>query len=125
VLGFNTADEVFYEEEFSQLCDTIVTTADGSRGVKGFVTAVLNNCELRTANYKWDYDALYTCGPESMLKAVCDNANHLPPGHAQFSFERRMGCGFGACMVCSCKVVAGYKRICKDGPILAKEEILW
>lgn len=116
VLGFNTAEEVFYEAEFAALCKTIVTTADGSRGQKGFVTHAMQGL---------DYDALYCCGPEPMLKAVYDQAAALPRGHAQFSFERRMGCGFGACMVCSCKTVAGYKRICKDGPVLAKEEILW
>jgi len=115
-LGFNTADEVFYGAEFATLCEAIVTTADGSHGQKGFVTHAMAGL---------DYDALYCCGPEAMLRAVYDQAKALPPGHAQFSFERRMGCGFGACMVCSCKTVAGYKRICKEGPILAKEEILW
>jgi len=109
VLGFNTTEDLFYKEEFTKICETIVVT-------DGFVTDALP--EL-------DYDALYTCGPEPMLRAVYNQAKELPPGHAQFSFERRMGCGFGACMVCSCKTVTGYKRICKEGPILAKEEILW
>ena len=117
ILGFNRADEVFYQDEFSKICDTIITTVDGSAGTKGFVTTALADMT--------DYDALYTCGPEPMLKAVYEQAKSLPTGGAQFSFERRMGCGFGACMVCSCKTVAGYKRICQDGPILTREEILW
>jgi len=116
VLGFNTIDEVFYEDEFAAICETVVTTADGSHGRKGFVTHAMAGL---------DYDALYTCGPEPMLKAIYDQAKDLPPGRAQFSFERRMGCGFGACMVCSCKTITGYKRVCKEGPVLAKEEILW
>ena len=112
VLGFNTADEVFYEQEFKALgCDVTVTTADGSYGAKGFVTDALPA----------DYSYFYTCGPEPMLKAVYKAA----ATSGQFSFEERMGCGFGACMGCSCKVITGYKRICKDGPVLEKEEILW
>ena len=112
ILGFNTADEVFYEQEFKALgCDVTVTTVDGSYGVKGFVTNALPE----------EYSYFYTCGPEPMLKAVY--AATATSG--QFSFEERMGCGFGACMGCSCKVITGYKRICKDGPVLEKEEILW
>ena len=112
ILGFNTADEVFYEQEFKALgCDVTVTTADGSHGVKGFVTDALPAA----------YSYFYTCGPEPMLKAVYRATNTS----GQFSFEERMGCGFGACMGCSCKVITGYKRICKDGPVLEKEEILW
>ena len=112
VLGFNRADEVFYEEEFRALgADVTVTTADGSKGVKGFVTDALPT----------DYTYVYTCGPEPMLKAVF--AKTATSG--QFSFEERMGCGFGACMGCSCKTVTGNKRICKEGPVLRKEEILW
>ena len=112
VLGFNTKDEVFCEQEFKDLgCDVTVTTADGSYGVKGFVTDALPA----------DYSYFYTCGPEPMLRAVY-KATHTS---GQFSFEERMGCGFGACMGCSCKVITGYKRICKDGPVLEKEEILW
>ena len=113
VLGFNTKDEVFYEQEFKDLgCDVTVTTADGSHGVKGFVTDALPA----------DYSYFYTCGPEPMLRAVYK----ATVTSGQFSFEERMGCGFGACMGCSCKVVTGgYKRICKDGPVLEKEEILW
>jgi dihydroorotate dehydrogenase electron transfer subunit len=116
LLGFNTAEEVFYEAEFARLCETIVTTADGSYGRKGFVTHAMPGLA---------YNALYCCGPEPMLRAVYDQARGLPPGCAQFSFERRMACGFGACMACSCKTIAGYKRICKEGPVLTKEEILW
>ena len=112
VLGFNRADEVFYEEEFRALgADVTVTTADGSHGTKGFVTDALPA----------DYTYVYTCGPEPMLKAVF--AKTATSG--QFSFEERMGCGFGACMGCSCKTVTGNKRICKEGPVLRKEEILW
>ena len=112
ILGFNTKDEVFYEEEFRALgCDVTVTTADGSYGVKGFVTNALPET----------YSYFYTCGPEPMLKALY--AATTTSG--QFSFEERMGCGFGACMGCSCKVITGYKRICKEGPVLEKEEILW
>ena len=112
VLGFNTKDEIFYEDEFKALgADVTVTTADGSYGVKGFVTNALPS----------EYSYFYTCGPEPMLKAVY--AATVTEG--QFSFEERMGCGFGACMGCSCKVITGYKRICKEGPVLRKEEILW
>ncbi len=112
ILGFNTQSEIFCEQDFKDLgCNVIVTTADGSYGVKGFVTAGMDI----------DYTYFYTCGPEPMLKSVYAKA--VTGG--QFSFEERMGCGFGACMGCSCKAVTGYKRICKDGPVLRKEEILW
>ena len=112
VLGFNTAGEVFGEEEFKALgCDVTVTTADGSYGVKGFVTDALPE----------EYSYFYTCGPEPMLRAVYRAAKTS----GQFSFEERMGCGFGACMGCSCKTITGYKRICREGPVLEKEEILW
>ena len=112
VLGFNRADEVFYEDEFRALGAAVtVTTADGSHGTKGFVTDALPA----------DYTYVYTCGPEPMLKAVF--AKTATSG--QYSFEERMGCGFGACMGCSCKTVTGNKRICKEGPVLRKEEILW
>lgn len=113
ILGFNTASEVFYEEAFRALgCEVQVATVDGSRGVKGFVTDAMAGL---------DYTYFYTCGPEPMLKAVYRQAATA----GEFSFEERMGCGFGACMGCSCKTVTGYKRICKDGPVLKKEEILW
>ena len=106
ILGFNTKDEVFYEGEFKALgCETIVTTVDGSHGVKGFAVAPLENM---------DYTYFYTCGPEPMLKAVY-NATKTS---GQMSFEERMGCGFGACMGCSCKTLTGYKRICKEGPVM-------
>jgi len=112
VLGFNTKDEIFYENEFKAIgADVTVTTADGSYGVKGFVTNAMGD----------DYTHIYTCGPEPMLKAVYKASKTS----GQFSFEERMGCGFGACMGCSCKTITGYKRICKDGPVMKKEEILW
>ena len=113
ILGFNTAAEVFYEAEFKALgCNVIVCTADGSRGIKGFATTPLADL---------DYTYFYTCGPEPMLKAVYKATNTS----GQMSFEERMGCGFGACMGCSCKTLTGYKRICKEGPVMKKEEILW
>lgn len=112
VLGFNRKTDVFYEEEFKALGAAVtVTTADGSYGTKGFVTDAL----------PVEYSYFYTCGPEPMLKAVYAATKTS----GQFSFEERMGCGFGACMGCSCKTVTGYKRICKEGPVLTKEEILW
>ena len=113
ILGFNTSDEVFCEDEFKALSNDVrVTTVDGSYGTKGFVTDAFDGI---------DYTYFYTCGPEPMLKAVYKATETS----GQFSFEERMGCGFGACMGCSCKTVTGYKRICKDGPVLKKEEILW
>ena len=113
ILGFNTADEVFYEDKFKALgANVIVATADGSYGVKGFVTDAFDMV---------DYTYFYTCGPEPMLKAVYNKSTTS----GQFSFEERMGCGFGACMGCSCKTKYGNKRICKDGPVLVKEEIIW
>ena len=113
ILGFNTAAEVFYEEEFRALgADVTVTTVDGTRGTKGFVTAALDAAP---------YTYFYTCGPEPMLRAVYS----ATVTSGQFSFEERMGCGFGACMGCSCKTVTGNKRICREGPVLGKEDILW
>ena len=112
VLGFNTASEIFYEKEFQALgCKVFVTTVDGSYGKKGFVTDALPE----------NYTYFYTCGPEPMLKAVYRTTNTS----GQMSFEQRMGCGFGACMGCSCKTLTGNKRICKEGPVMRKEEILW
>ena len=112
VLGFNTAAEVFGEAEFKALgCGVTVTTADGSYGVKGFVTDALPE----------EYSYFYTCGPEPMLRAVY----RATKTSGQLSFEERMGCGFGACMGCSCKTITGYKRICREGPVLEKEEVLW
>ena len=113
ILGFGSSDEIFYEEEFKALgADVFVTTVDGSYGIKGFVTNAMD---------KTDYTYFYTCGPEPMLKAVYDTSSTS----GQFSFEERMGCGFGACMGCSCETKYGKKRICKDGPVLVKEEIIW
>ena len=112
VLGFNRKEEIFFEKEFRDLgCEVTVTTADGSAGVRGFVTDGLPE----------EYSYFYTCGPEPMLRAV----KKATVTSGQFSFEERMGCGFGACMGCTCRTVTGYKRICKDGPVLEKEEILW
>ena len=114
VLGFNTADEVFYSDEFRKLgADVFVTTADGSVGTKGFVT---NAFPL-----VGDYTYFYACGPLPMFKAVYNST----ATSGEFSFEERMGCGFGACMGCTCKTKYGNKRICKDGPVLVKEEIIW
>ena len=113
ILGFNSRDEVFFEREFSSLgAKVIVATADGSYGVRGFVTDAMAGV---------DYSYFYTCGPEPMLKAVYK----ATVTSGQMSFEERMGCGFGACMGCSCKTLTGYKRICKEGPVMQKEEILW
>ena len=113
ILGFNKQEEIFYEEEFKALgCQVYVTTVDGSYGIRGFVTDALKQV---------DYTHFFTCGPEPMLKAVYKASTTS----GQMSFEERMGCGFGACMGCSCKTLTGYKRICKDGPVMRKEEILW
>lgn len=115
VLGFNTAAEIFYADEFRALgCDVTVATADGSAGVKGFVTTAI-------AEQAPDFDYFYACGPLPMLKALCDQVSQ----EGQLSFEERMGCGFGGCMGCSCKTRKGTKRICKEGPVLEKGEILW
>lgn len=115
VLGFNTAAEIFYEEEFRQAgCDVTVATADGSRGVRGFVTTAIAQTGI-------DFDYFYACGPLPMLRALCEAVEQ----DGQLSFEERMGCGFGACMGCSCKTKYGNKRICKEGPVLEKGEIIW
>jgi len=113
ILGFNTRSEIFCVEEFKQLgAKVIVTTVDGSCGIKGFVTDAMKALS---------YSHFYCCGPEPMLRAVYSASQTA----GQISFEERMGCGFGACMGCSCKTITGYKRICKEGPVLHKEEILW
>ena len=113
ILGFNSKVDVFYENEFAALgAKVLVTTADGSYGIKGFVTDAVKDL---------DYTYFYTCGPEPMLKAVYKTLTTS----GQFSFEERMGCGFGACMGCSCKTITGNKRICKEGPVLIKEDIIW
>lgn len=112
ILGFNSADEVFYKEKFESAgADVIVTTMDGSMGVKGVVTDAMNG----------EYTYFYTCGPEVMLRAVYEKSETS----GQMSFEERMGCGFGACMGCSCETLTGNKRICKEGPVMKKEEIIW
>ena len=113
ILGFNTKSEVFWEEEFTKIgANVIVATVDGSSGVKGFVTDAMKDLT---------YTYFYSCGPEPMLKAVYKASQTS----GQLSFEERMGCGFGACMGCSCKTLTGYKRICKEGPVMRKEEIIW
>ena len=113
ILGFNKKDEIFYEDDFKKLgADVKVTTVDGSYGIKGFVTDALKET---------DYSYFYTCGPMPMFKAIESTATTS----GQYSFEERMGCGFGACMGCSCKTKYGNKRICKDGPVLTREEIIW
>ena len=112
VLGFNTADEVFLAQDLRSIgCEVTVATADGSLGVRGFVTDALPD----------DYTYFYACGPEPMLRAVC----FATATSGQLSFEERMGCGFGACMGCTCETLTGCKRICRDGPVLEKEEIIW
>ena len=113
ILGFNKKEEIFYQKEFEDLgVRVLVTTVDGSYGIGGFVTEAMKNlC----------YTYFYTCGPEPMLKAVYKAS----AGPGEMSFERRMGCGFGACMGCSCRTLTGNKRICREGPVMKKEEILW
>ena len=113
ILGFNTADEVMYMDEFITLgIPVTVATADGSYGVKGFPTDVMRNMR---------YSHLYVCGPEAMLKAV----HAVAETDGQYSFEARMGCGFGACMGCTCRTITGNKRICREGPVLKGSELLW
>lgn len=113
ILGFNSESEVFYEEKFKEIADQVfVTTVDGSHGTKGFVTDILKNIS---------YSYFFTCGPMPMFTAI----EKIASTSGQFSFEERMGCGFGACMGCSCKTKYGNKRICKDGPVLEREEIVW
>ena len=113
ILGFNTKEEIFFEQEFAAIgAKVIIATADGSCGVKGFVTDAMKGLT---------YSYFYTCGPEPMLRAIYNAAET----EGEMSFEERMGCGFGACMGCSCRTKYGNKRICKDGPVLKKEEIIW
>lgn len=114
VLGFGSKEDIFYEEEFKKIgAEVYISTVDGSYGTKGFVTDVIKDLK--------DYTYYYACGPENMLKAVYD----LVEKKGQLSFEEKMGCGFGACMGCTCKTKYGNKRICKNGPVLKKEEIIW
>ena len=113
ILGFNDKNSVFYEDEFKALgVDVIVTTVDGSYALKGFVTDAIATL---------DYDYFFTCGPEPMLKAIYNTCKT----QGQLSFEERMACGFGVCMGCSCETKYAYKRICKDGPVLLKDEVKW
>ena len=113
ILGFGSRDEIFFKDEFEKLgVKVYVSTVDGTEGIKGFVTDAMQEIE---------YTYFYTCGPEPMLKAIYDKSKTS----GQFSFEERMGCGFGACMGCTCKTKYGNKRICRDGPVLEKEEIIW
>ena len=112
ILGFGTKNQVFYKEKFTKLgLSVAVTTNDGSEGIHGFVTDAMEGV---------DYTYFYTCGPEPMLKAIYNKSETS----GQFSFEERMGCGFGACMGCTCETKYGNKRICRDGPVLVKEEII-
>ena len=114
-LGFNTAAEIFYDDEFRALgAKVFVSTADGSKGTKGFVTDAIRENAV-------EFDYFYACGPMPMLRALCECCEQ----NGELSFEERMGCGFGACMGCSCKTLAGNKRICKDGPVMKREEIIW
>ena len=113
VLGFNSKDDVFYENEFRALgADVHIATADGTYGIRGFVTDVIKDMQ---------YTFFYTCGPEPMFRAM----HKIMKTPGQYSFEERMGCGFGACMGCSCKTLTGNKRICKEGPVMESEEIIW
>ena len=113
ILGFNTKEEVFYDSEFQALgVGLTLVTADGSAGEKGFVTDVMKQKE---------YSYFFTCGPAAMFRAI----ESIAVTSGQYSFEERMGCGFGACMGCSCQTKYGNKRICKEGPVLEREEIIW
>lgn len=115
VLGFNTESEIFYAEEFEKLgAKVILATADGSVGVKGFVTDAIRESGV-------EYDYFYSCGPLPMLKALCSATTTS----GEVSLEERMGCGFGICMGCSIMTANGAKRVCKDGPVFKKEEVLW
>ena len=125
ILGFNTADEIFFVKEFRDLgCSVIVTTVDGSYGIKGYVTTPVSaqfSAKNDTETAKPAFTSYFACGPMPMLKAV----HKALGGRGQLSLEERMGCGFGACMGCSIKTKDGYKRVCKDGPVFDKEELPW
>ena len=111
VLGFNKESEIFLAKEFQALgVPTFIATADGSVGTKGFVTDVLNTL---------DYSYFYSCGPMPMFRAM----EQVAKTSGQYSFEERMGCGFGACMGCSIQTKSGAKRVCKDGPVFIREEV--
>ncbi len=112
IMGFKGKADVFYEEMFRDLdCEVVVTTEDGSYGVEGYVTAAMDRF----------YSYFYACGSKQMLREVC---RHSVTG-GQLSMAQRLGCGFGACMGCTCRTASGLKRLCKDGPVLRKEEVLW
>ena len=114
ILGFGSKDDIFYEEEFKNLgVDVYVSTVNGSYGTKGFVTDIMKNL---------DYTYFYACGPMPMLKAVCEESKNIK---GLVSLEERMGCGFGACMGCTIETKVGYKRVCKEGPVFKKEDLIW
>ena len=123
ILGYNSEEEIYYADEFTALgCDVTVATADGSVGIKGFVTDAYR--ELRRDGKEFTF--FYTCGPLPMLKAIYGDVYSKGGIDGELSFEERMGCGYGACMGCSVLLRnGGYKRICKDGPVLKAEEIYW
>ena len=113
ILGFNNKEEIFYQKEFEDLgVKVYISTVDGSLGTKGFVTDIMK---------KLSYSYFYTCGPMPMFISI----EKVAKTSGQYSFEERMGCGFGACMGCSCKTKYKNKRICVDGPVLEREEIIW
>ena len=117
ILGFNKADEIVLEKAFKALCDRLVlATLDGSVGTKGFVTDAIKGMADNNG-----YDYFYTCGPMVMMKAVCQ----LLKGPGEASLEERMGCGAGFCYGCSIQTKNGPRRVCKDGPVFKKEDILW
>ena len=123
ILGFNSAEEIYYADEFEKLgCRVELATADGSAGIPGFVTDAFREISTECGS---PFTHFYTCGPEPMLRAVYETVYKEAGISGQMSFEERMGCGFGACMGCSCRTLTGYKRICKDGPVMRTEEILW
>ena len=113
VLGFNTKTEIFYEDEFKSVgAEVHVATADGSYGVKGFVTDVIKDL---------DYTYFYACGPKPMFYAL----EKTVVTDGEYSLEERMGCGFGACLGCTIETKNGAKRVCKDGPVFKRSEIIW
>jgi len=115
VFGFNAASDVFYLDEFKALgCEVSVATLDGSMGTKGFVTDAV-------AAGKIGYDRFYACGPTPMLRAFCASTS----ASGQVSLEARMGCGVGLCVGCTIETKSGPARVCKEGPVFDKEEIIW
>ena len=114
ILGFNAKDEIFYEEEFRRLgCDVIVCTADGSYGIKGFVTDGLKTVK--------QYSYVYACGPAVMLK----NMDGMLESDGEYSMEERMGCGFVVCLGCTIVTREGAKRVCADGPVFDRKVLVW